>query len=76
MYYLIGAKRMYNNINAPFAEHILNVTQADWSLTGAVRAYSHNKNIKRIIPIENESLATQNYEKIYIDGNLEIKKYR
>lgn len=75
-YYLIGAKRMYNNINAPFAEHILNVTQADWSLTGAVRAYSHNKNIKRIIPIENESLATQNYEKIYIDGNLEIKKYR
>lgn len=75
-YYLIGAKRMYNNINAPFAEHILNVTQADWSLTGAVRAYSHNKNIKRIIPIENESLTTQNYEKIYIDGNLEIKKYR
>lgn len=75
-YYLIGAKRMYNNINAPFAEHILNITQADWSLTGAVRAYSHNKNIKRIIPIENESLATQNYEKIYIDGNLEIKKYR
>lgn len=75
-YYLIGAKRMYNNINAPFAEHILNVTQADWSLTGAVRAYSHNKNIKRIIPIEKESLATQNYEKIYIDGNLEIKKYR
>lgn len=75
-YYLIGAKRMYNNINAPFAEHILNVTQADWSLTGAVRAYSHNKNIKRIIPIENESLAVQNYEKIYIDGNLEIKKYR
>lgn len=75
-YYLIGAKRMYNDINAPFAEHILNVTQADWSLTSAVRAYSRNKNVKRIIPVENESLATQNYEKIYIDGNLEIKKYR
>ena len=65
-YYLVGAKRMYVNINAPFAEHILNITQADWSLTGALRAYTGNKNIKKIIPVENDFEVPKNFKKIYI----------
>lgn len=73
-YYLVGAKRVHNQITAPFAEHILNVTQADWSLTGALRSYSQNKNIKRIIPVSDSAQANENYEKIYIDNNLKISK--
>ena len=75
-YYLVGAKKMYIDINAPFAEHILNVTQSDWSLTGAVRFFAQNKNIRRIIPVSSESECTQNCEKIYIDDNLKIKKLK
>ncbi len=73
-YYLVGAKPLYADISACFNEHIHNVTQSDWALTGAIRAYSKNLNIKKVIPIQNEAEMKNDYEKIYIDEKLNIFK--
>lgn len=73
-YYLVGAKPLYADISVYFNEHIHNVTQSNWALTGALRAYSKNLNIKNIIPIPDESYEDENFEKIYIDENLNISK--
>ena len=49
--YLVGAKDSYVPLNTYFHEHIHNVTQSDWALTGAVRSYAENVEIQKIIPV-------------------------
>ena len=49
--YLVGAKPCYVPLNAYFHEHIHNVTQSDWALTGAVRSYAGDVAIKKVIPV-------------------------
>lgn len=49
--YLVGAKDSYVPLNTYFHEHIHNVTQSDWALTGAVRSYAENVGIKKVIPV-------------------------
>lgn len=73
-YYLVGAKPLYTDISVYFNEHIHNVTQSNWALTGALRAYSKNLNIKNVIPVQYEYEAKNNFEKIYIDEKLNISK--
>lgn len=69
-YYLIGAKEKYNDF------YNLNITSADWALTGAMRSYLSNKNIKLIVPIEDEKEAVnKDFEKLYIDKNFKISIY-
>ncbi len=49
--YLVGAKSCYVPLNTYFHEHIHNVTQSDWALTGAVRSYAENVSIQKVIPV-------------------------
>lgn len=48
---VLNAKPYYAEQSARFAEHIYNLTQSDWALTGGVRARAKNLKIKRIIPV-------------------------
>ena len=49
--YLVGAKDSYVPLNTYFHEHIHNVTQSDWALTGAVRSYAEDIGIRKVIPV-------------------------
>lgn len=49
--YLVGAKACYVPLNTYFHEHIHNVTQSDWALTGAVRSYAEDVSIQKVIPV-------------------------
>lgn len=49
--YLVGAKPSYVSLSSYFHEHIHNVTQSDWALTGAVRSYAGNVHIQKVVPV-------------------------
>lgn len=49
--YVTGAKEYYTKVNSRLGAHISNITSSDWALTGAVRSYTKNADIKRLIPV-------------------------
>lgn len=50
--YIYNAKDLYINVPQNYRRYILpNVTASDWSLTGAVRAFTRDLSVKKVIPI-------------------------
>ncbi|WP_027416549.1 glucosyltransferase domain-containing protein [Aneurinibacillus terranovensis] len=49
--YLFGAESYLVPESAPFLNHIKNVTDSEWALTGAVRAAGRNRNFQMITPV-------------------------
>jgi len=52
--FLFNTVSAYVEQNMHYHEHIHNVTEADWSLTGVIRAVSRNRNIHSMKPVPNE----------------------
>jgi len=49
--YVVGAEACYVEQNSYYHEHIHNLTQSDWALTGGVRSFTKNPAIRHIMPV-------------------------
>lgn len=73
---LVGTKWYYTEQNVHHREHIYNLTQSDWALTGGMRYYTKSRKLKRITPVEEltPELAQSGAQLLYIDENMNVTR--
>ncbi|HBQ63500.1 MAG TPA: hypothetical protein DD727_00945 [Clostridiales bacterium] len=61
--FVFNTRPLYAELNISYQEHIHNVTESDWALTGAIRAVSRNIGVRQVVPVR-DSQRIENLESL------------